>query len=885
MVFLIGALIVGQGAIPGQGSAAVICLIVGLILSWMAAPGWIELVSMWPNRVGGIAATCGEAFRPYAPVLGNLTGIAYWWGWVPTCGICALLSAGAIQGWFLPSVSIPVIATGIVLFFLGVNLIGVKWITRLTIPIAVTSAILAFLSAVVPVFSGHCDWHQALSFHLEIPFTGMFGKITSFMAGLYLVGFAAPAFEAAACHVGETINPKKNVPRAIYASAGMATLYFLVLPVVWLGTIGPEGMAGDLATTLGPTFAPLVGGAARGAAASFMVFNMFHGTIAALTGVCRTLSQLAEDGLLPEFFGLRLARTDAPWVASGVTAALAIGGIWIGDPIWFIAAANLTYLIGISLPSVAVWLLRRDQPEMERPYRAPRGMIWAGMIAALCWAAATILGFEQFGIHTIIFGICLAYSGSVLYAWRKWSDHRKTGRKGMPHSLHVKLTVAMLLVVLVDGGGYLLAVREAQDNGAAFVAILEDIFVVVALLTITVGLVLPGVIANSAVEMMEAARRLATGTLADFSLAMEALGSGNLEAAHARVNIIPLRVHSRDELGQMAISFNTMQEEVKRAAVGLDGAREGLRNSRRQLEESNATLERRVQERTTELESAHAKLVDTARQAGMAEVAIGVLHNVGNVLNSVNVAASEVDRKIRRSKAPGLGRVVAMLKEHQADLGQFLEREGKGSELLAYLENLSQALASEQNEVLTHLQVLSKNVEHVKEIVSLQQSYATVVPLVEALNIRELLEDALRMNQLSLGRHEVNVTRKYSDTRPVYGDKHKVLQILLNLITNAKHAMATSEVKNLTLSTETGPAGEFRISIRDTGCGIAPQNITGIFSFGFTTKKGGHGFGLHSSILAAKEMKGALTAHSDGAGLGATFILELPSAAPQSAAA
>lgn len=885
MVFLIGALIVGQGAIPGQGSAAVVCLIVGLALSWMAAPGWIELVSMWPNRVGGIAATCGEAFRPYAPVLGNLTGIAYWWGWVPTCGICALLSAGAIHGWFLPSVGVPMIASGIVLFFLVVNLMGVKWITRLTIPIAITSAILAFLSAVVPAFSGHCDWHQALSFHLETPFPGMFGKVTSFMAGLYLVGFAAPAFEAAACHVGETIDPKKNVPRAVYASASMATLYFLVLPVIWLGTIGAHGMAGDLATTLGPTFAPLVGGAARAAAASFMVFNMFHGTIAALTGVCRTLSQLAEDGLLPEFFALRIPGTDAPWVASGVTATLAIGGIWIGDPIWLIAAANLTYLIGISLPSVAVWLLRRDQPDMQRPYRAPRGTIWAGLIAALIWGMATVLGFEQFGLPTVIFGICLAYSGSVLYAWRKWSDHRKTGRRGAPHSLHVKLTGAMMLVLLLDGGGYLLAVQNAGAHGTAMVAALEDIFVAVALLTITVGLILPGMIAHSAVEVMEAARRLATGTLADFSLAMEALAAGNLEAAHARVNITPVRVHSRDEVGQMAVSFNTMQEEIKRAAVGLDGAREGLRSSRRQLEEINATLEQRVQDRTAQLQTAHAKLVDTARQAGMAEVAIGVLHNVGNVLNSVNLSASEADRKMRRSKAPSLGRVVAMLKQDQADLGQFMERDEKGRELLAYLEDLSQALALEHKEVLAHLNALSKNVEHVKEIVSLQQSYATAVPLVEALDIRDLIEDALRINQLSLGRHDVNIVRKFSDTRFVYGDKHKVLQVLVNLITNAKHAMSASEIKVLTLRTETGPAGEVRVSIGDTGCGIAPENINRIFSFGFTTRKGGHGFGLHSSVLAAKEMKGVLMAHSDGPGLGAQFVLELPSAGPRTAAA
>lgn len=94
-LFLMAVLFVGQGSIPGQGSAAVPLLILGLALSWAALPGWTELILMWPNRVGGIAATCGEAFKPYAPVLGNLTGMSYWWGWVPTCGLTALFSASA----------------------------------------------------------------------------------------------------------------------------------------------------------------------------------------------------------------------------------------------------------------------------------------------------------------------------------------------------------------------------------------------------------------------------------------------------------------------------------------------------------------------------------------------------------------------------------------------------------------------------------------------------------------------------------------------------------------------------------------------------------------------------------------------------------------------
>jgi PAS domain S-box-containing protein len=300
---------------------------------------------------------------------------------------------------------------------------------------------------------------------------------------------------------------------------------------------------------------------------------------------------------------------------------------------------------------------------------------------------------------------------------------------------------------------------------------------------------------------------------------------------------------------------------------------------------SQKRIELELRETHGQLKTAHTNLVDAARQAGMAEVAVGVLHNIGNVLNSVNVSASIVDRKMRRSKASGLCKVAAMLREHEANLGQFMEHDGKGREVVAYLEKLSQAIALEQKDILIELEALSKNVEHVKEIVNAQQSYATAAALVESLNVRDLLEDALRINLMSLGRHRVNVVRNYSDTHLIYGDKHKVLQVLVNLITNAKQAMSKSEIKTLTLGTETGPAGEVRISIRDTGCGIAPENITRIFSHGFTTKEGGHGFGLHSSILAAKEMKGALTVQSDGLGLGATFVLELPSAVPQAVVA
>src|SRR5581483_4035144 len=153
-----------------------------------------------------------------------------------------------------------------------------------------------------------------------------------------------------------------------------------------------------------------------------------------------------------------------------------------------IAAANFTYLIGICLPSVAVWLLRRDAPDMHRPYRAPRGTIMLGVVAAGVWMLSAILGFQQFGLPTVLFGLVFAYSGAALYALRIVLDRRAQGLPVITGSLHIKLTGAMLAVLVLDGAGYLLAVGSVQNGHTSLIAVLEDIFVAVAILTISVGL-------------------------------------------------------------------------------------------------------------------------------------------------------------------------------------------------------------------------------------------------------------------------------------------------------------------------------------------------------------------------------------------------------------
>ena len=296
------------------------------------------------------------------------------------------------------------------------------------------------------------------------------------------------------------------------------------------------------------------------------------------------------------------------------------------------------------------------------------------------------------------------------------------------------------------------------------------------------------------------------------------------------------------------------------------------------LQTANEDLELRVEERTRELKDTQSELLDTARQAGMAEIATNVLHNVGNVLNSVNISADLVTRKLRGSKALGLGKAMQLINDHQGDLGTFLTEDPKGKLLPGYLNQLVDAIALEQQGMTDELAQLTKSVDHIKDIVATQQSYAGANSLMEPLHISELLEDALRMNSGALTRHHVTVVKEYSDVPQVMGDKHRLLLILINLISNAKYAMSdlSNRPRQMTLGVKIVEDKILQVSVKDDGEGIAEENMTRIFSHGFTTRKEGHGFGLHSCALAAIEMNGHLTAHSDGPGKGALFTLQIP---------
>ena len=297
----------------------------------------------------------------------------------------------------------------------------------------------------------------------------------------------------------------------------------------------------------------------------------------------------------------------------------------------------------------------------------------------------------------------------------------------------------------------------------------------------------------------------------------------------------------------------------------------------RQLRANQLKLQSLVDERTKDLQAAQQRLVETSRKAGMAEVASNILHNVGNVLNSVNVSAGIVVNLIRNSRRAGLEKVAALIQQHAADLGSFFTTHEKGRHVPEYLCQLARQWSEDETAVMEELKSLAKNIDHIKDVVAMQQSYAKVSGLVETVNLADLVEDAVRINRSALERQAVFVLKEYSEQTPISTQRHKVLQILVNLIRNANDACEAEhpESKQITLRISNG--GECaRVQVIDNGIGIPAENLTKIFVHGFTTRKNGHGFGLHGSALAARELKGSLDVHSDGPHRGATFTLTLP---------
>jgi two-component system, NtrC family, sensor kinase len=339
-----------------------------------------------------------------------------------------------------------------------------------------------------------------------------------------------------------------------------------------------------------------------------------------------------------------------------------------------------------------------------------------------------------------------------------------------------------------------------------------------------------------------------------------------------------------DELGALCDEFNRMLDQIQATKLALQQSHDDLElrvdQRTHELTQANTELSKEVAERVRaerELEVVHREFVTAARRAGMAEIATGVLHNVGNVLNSVNVSASLLASQLQSSRLSQLGQVVTLLDEHGDNPGDFLARDEKGKQIPRFLKVLAEHLVKEDESLMAETQSLITNIEHIKAIIATQQSYATAGGLVEPTDINAILNDAVKLNAESFDRHQIEVQRDFADLPLVLVDKQRVMQIVINLVKNANESLTerTGSKRILTLRTHT-EHDRLVVEVGDTGLGIKRENLTRMFAHGFTTKPTGHGFGLHSCANAATEMDGSLSAHSEGEMKGATFILNLP---------
>lgn len=274
--------------------------------------------------------------------------------------------------------------------------------------------------------------------------------------------------------------------------------------------------------------------------------------------------------------------------------------------------------------------------------------------------------------------------------------------------------------------------------------------------------------------------------------------------------------------------------------------------------------------------------LEQARQLGMAEIAASVLHSVGNVLNSVNVSADIVAEKTISSKLTGLEKLSALLKEHEHDLAAFLTTDPRGTKAPEFINKLAEYWREEQNCISQEMSRLSKNVDLIKEIISTQQEFSkNANDLEQVISLNELLDEVLLITGLNL-KKDIVVEKNYGKINPILTDKVKLLQALVNLIRNAKDAVVESPKKDKKITLKTSSdKNTIVIEITDNGVGIQPKNINRIFNYGFTTKKSGHGFGLHTSALAINAIGGEIQAHSEGLEFGTTFTIKIPNNKPK----
>jgi len=278
---------------------------------------------------------------------------------------------------------------------------------------------------------------------------------------------------------------------------------------------------------------------------------------------------------------------------------------------------------------------------------------------------------------------------------------------------------------------------------------------------------------------------------------------------------------------------------------------------------------------STYKEMKNQQLIIIARLAGMTEVATNVLHNVGNVLNSVNISAAVIREKTEKTPLLILKDLNDLLARNKSDLPAFFSTR-QGAHLPDFVSELFEVWKKEQQALISELNNMGKNLQHIKDIISTQQSLNYVTNCEQRIYLSSLIDEAILLTGAGCTQ-EIAISKNIQEISPVFADKIKLMQIIVNLLQNARESVqqAKKSEKKISVSV-TLKDSVIQMVFTDNGTGIEKENMVTIFTYGFTTKRSGHGYGLHTSAILARQLGGTIRAESDGMGKGARFTLEIP---------
>lgn len=345
-------------------------------------------------------------------------------------------------------------------------------------------------------------------------------------------------------------------------------------------------------------------------------------------------------------------------------------------------------------------------------------------------------------------------------------------------------------------------------------------------------------------------------------------------------------IRTNNEIGILSHSFDIMRVKTKdtlnqllEKQKQLNEKNQALIKTQGELKDLNQTLEQKVLERTAELREAQAKLVESARAAGVAEVAINVLHNIGNVLNSVNVINQTNFEIIKTSKTSAVLKTAELMMDNIGQIGDYLSEDPRGRRIPELFVKLGNVLKDENHALEENTSRMLNSISMMTNIISTQQKYAKTDLLQEDIQLSLILDETINTQANLIEDNHVQLKRHYRDVPDIYAEKAKVYQILNNLLMNAIQALKPNKEDNRVIELDIFPEeSNIVFEIRDNGVGIEKEQLTKIFHHGFTTKKSGHGFGLHSCANLMAEMHGEIYADSQGPKNGACFKVVFPSA-------